>query len=203
MKIVLASGNQGKLKEFRQLLTTHHLEIYPQSDFNIKEADETGLTFIENALIKARHASRLSGLPALADDSGLAIDALGGEPGIYSARYAGEHASDQKNIDLVLKKMDDVPDMLRGARFHCVLVYLSHPEDPTPLVCHGQWQGSISRVQAGTGGFGYDPVFWVPDCHCTAAELTKEQKNTRSHRAEALNLLMSQIDLMSPPVRRV
>lgn len=199
MKVVLASGNQGKLTEFQQLLAEYQLEVFPQSEFGIQDAEETGLTFIENALIKARHASRQSGLPALADDSGLVIDALDGEPGIYSARYAGEHANDQKNIDLVLSKMADVLDLQRTARFHCVLVYLAHPEDPTPLVCHGQWQGSIAHVQTGSGGFGYDPIFWVSECRCTAAELTKEQKNARSHRAKAIKILMSQIDLISRP----
>lgn len=204
MRIVLASDNQGKLNEFQQLLSAYDIDVCPQADFAVQASEETGLTFIENALIKARHASKVSGLPALADDSGLAIDALGGAPGIYSSRYClldnaqhqEQQPTDQNNIDKVLEKMISLPDSQRMARFHCVLVYMTHPEDPTPVVCHGQWQGSISQVQKGSGGFGYDPIFWVSECRCTAAELTKEQKNARSHRGNALKLLLSQIDLI-------
>ena len=207
MKIVLASGNKGKLKEFSELLAPYDFEIFPQSDFNVEPPEETGLTFIENAIIKARYASKISGLPAIADDSGLAIDALNGQPGIYSARFSekemGGSVSDQSNIDLALKKLaalskstNETVDVDRTARFHCVLVYMAHAEDPTPVVCHGQWQGSITLTQSGAGGFGYDPVFWVPEFECTAAELTKEQKNSRSHRGQALKQLVAQMDLL-------
>ena len=206
MKIVLASGNKGKLKEFSELLAPYDFEIFPQSDFNVEPPEETGLTFIENAIIKARYASKISGLPAIADDSGLAIEALNGQPGIYSARYSekevGDKLSDQTNIDLALKNLaalsssKDGSELDRTARFHCVLVYMAHAEDPTPVVCHGQWQGSITLTQSGVGGFGYDPVFWVPEFECTAAELTKEQKNSRSHRGQALKQLIAQMDLL-------
>ena len=194
LKIVLATGNQGKLNELRQLVSQHPIELVSQADYVKQEPAETGLTFIENALIKARNASALSGLPALADDSGLAIDALGGAPGIYSARYAGAQATDQQNIALVLERMRAVANDQRGACFHCVLVYLAHPADPTPLVCHGQWRGFITEEQRGVGGFGYDPIFWVPERQCTAAELTKEQKNALSHRGSALKQLLAKMD---------
>ena len=206
MKIVLASGNKGKLKEFSELLAPYDFEIFPQSDFNVEPPEETGLTFIENAIIKARYASKISGLPAIADDSGLAIDALNGQPGIYSARYSekevGDKLTDQTNIDLALKNLaalsssQEASELDRTARFHCVLVYMAHAEDPTPVVCHGQWQGSITLNQSGVGGFGYDPVFWVPEFECTAAELTKEQKNSCSHRGQALKQLIAQMDLI-------
>jgi XTP/dITP diphosphohydrolase len=207
VKVVLASGNKGKLKEFSELLAPYDVEIIPQSEFKVEPPEETGLTFIENAIIKARYASQISGLPAIADDSGLAIDALNGQPGIYSARFSekemGENLSDQTNIDLALKKLAALSSTIkesaaidRTARFHCVLVFMAHAEDPTPIVCHGQWQGSITLNQSGVGGFGYDPVFWVPEFECTAAELTKEQKNSRSHRGQALKQLIAQMDLL-------
>lgn len=200
MKIVLASGNKGKLKEFSELLAPYDMEVFPQSDFKVVPPEETGLTFIENAIIKARYASKISGLPALADDSGLSIDALGGQPGIYSARFSdvvtGGRATDQSNIDLALEKLEGFPDAERSARFHCVLVYMVHPEDPTPLVCHGQWEGRITQIQSGVGGFGYDPVFWVSEFECTAAELDKEQKNACSHRGQALKKLIEKIKKM-------
>ena len=207
MKVVLASSNKGKLKEFSELLAPYDVEIIPQSEFKVEPPEETGLTFIENAIIKARYASQISGLPAIADDSGLAIDALNGQPGIYSARFSekemGENLSDQTNIDLALKKLAALSStnkesaaIDRAARFHCVLVYMAHAEDPTPIVCHGQWQGSITLNQSGVGGFGYDPVFWVPEFECTAAELTKEQKNSRSHRGQALKQLIAQMELL-------
>jgi len=207
VKVVLASSNKGKLKEFSELLAPYDVEIIPQSEFKVEPPEETGLTFIENAIIKARYASQISGLPAIADDSGLAIDALNGQPGIYSARFSekemGENLSDQTNIDLALKKLAALSStnkesaaIDRAARFHCVLVYMAHAEDPTPIVCHGQWQGSITLNQSGVGGFGYDPVFWVPEFECTAAELTKEQKNSRSHRGQALKQLIAQMELL-------
>jgi len=161
-----------------------------QSDLGVESAEETGLTFIENAILKARHASRITGLPAIADDSGLAVDALGGAPGIYSARYAGAETSDRANLEKLLDALTQVPDGQRKARFHCVLVFLRHADDPTPLVCHGQWEGEIAHRSSGTGGFGYDPVFYVPSEGKTAAELTQEEKRARSHRGQALTQLL-------------
>jgi XTP/dITP diphosphohydrolase len=196
MKVVLASGNKGKLKEFSQLLSSYDIEVCPQSDFDVVPPEETGLSFVENAIIKARYASTISGLPAIADDSGIAIDALKGQPGIYSARFSGEGASDQANIDLALQRLEGLPDDRRNAQFHCVLVYMTHANDPTPIICHGQWPGRITQTQSGSDGFGYDPIFWVAEQNCTAAELTKEQKNKVSHRGQALKELMSKIALI-------
>ncbi len=196
MKIVLATGNQGKLREFKALLAGHGIEVSPQSDYDFEPPEETGQSFVENAIIKARCASKMTGLPALADDSGIAIDALQGQPGIYSARFAGEGASDQDNIDLVLRKLEGLPKAERSAQFHCVLVYMSHAEDPTPLIFHARWPGSISDRQSGSEGFGYDPVFWVDDKQCTAAELTKEEKNKMSHRGQASEALLDKIELI-------
>ena len=185
-QIVLASGNAGKLKEFNQVLAGLKIEVLPQSQFNVGEVDETGLTFVENAIIKARHVSRIAGLPALADDSGLEVDALNGAPGIYSARFSGAGATDARNNALLLEKMTQVPAGQRSARFRCVLVYLRHPEDPTPLICQGSWEGTILDAPQGDNGFGYDPLFWVPDCQCSSAQLVPEQKNSRSHRGQAV-----------------
>lgn len=193
MKVVLASGNQGKVNELTQLLQAQNIELVAQSEFNLESPEETGLTFIENALIKARYAAEKTGLPAIADDSGLSIPALDGAPGIYSARYAGEQATDQSNIELVLKNLAGKQGQQRLATFNCVLVYLQHANDPTPIVCHGQWQGSIMEQQAGSGGFGYDPIFWVPDQQCSAAELSKAEKNAISHRGQALAMLLAQL----------
>lgn len=189
-KIVLASGNKGKVAELSQMLAPFQMQVIPQTDLGVSDADETGLTFIENALIKARHAALVTGLPAIADDSGLAVDALGGAPGIYSARYAGEVASDSDNIDKLLAAMQRVPPEQRGAQFHCVLVYLRHAEDPTPLVCHGVWRGQISLSRSGSNGFGYDPVFFIPEENCTSAELSRERKQQLSHRGQALSQLI-------------
>ncbi|MFI2810870.1 MULTISPECIES: RdgB/HAM1 family non-canonical purine NTP pyrophosphatase [Microbulbifer] len=185
-KIVLASGNAGKLREFSQLFSSWDIEVAPQSDFDVPEADETGLSFIENALIKARHASRISGLPALADDSGLAVDALGGAPGIYSARYAGSDASDADNNRKLLEALADVPDERRGASFHCALAFVRSHDDPVPLVCSARWSGRILREPAGEQGFGYDPLFYVEEQGCSSAELPREVKNRISHRARAV-----------------
>lgn len=193
MKVVLASGNQGKVRELSDLLKAQNIDVVAQSEFNLESPEETGLTFIENALIKARYAAAQTGLPAIADDSGISIPALKGAPGIYSARYAGEHATDQTNIDLVLKNLNGVEKHKRSAVFNCVLVYLRHADDPTPIVCHGQWQGEITESQHGQGGFGYDPIFWVPEKNCTAAELSKAEKNAISHRGKALAMLLSQL----------
>lgn len=192
-KIVLASGNAGKLRELQALLADQGLSLISQSELGLQEADETGLTFVENALLKARFASQQSGLPALADDSGLAVDALGGAPGIYSARYSGAGATDQRNIGLLLERMRDVPESERSAQFHCVLVLLRHANDPVPLICHGVWHGKILTEARGEGGFGYDPVFWVPELNCAAAELSKAQKNSISHRGRALRQLLQQL----------
>ncbi len=189
--IVLASGNAGKIRELNTLLSDLDLTVLPQSDFNVPEAIEDGLSFVENALKKARNAAQHTGLPALADDSGLAVDALNGAPGIYSARYAGNNATDEANWRKLLDQLQDVPEADRAAQFHCVLVYLRHPEDPTPLICHGTWSGHIVTQPAGEAGFGYDPVFWSPEHQCTAAELTKAQKNAISHRGQALQQLKS------------
>lgn len=193
MKVVLASSNKGKIKEFSELLKPFQFEIIPQAEFGISDADETGVTFIENALIKARHASRLSGLPALADDSGLAVAALNGAPGIYSARYAGDHGNSERNIQKLLADMQHLDDSKRAASFHCVLAFMLHANDPTPLVCDGAWHGIITLAPQGQGGFGYDPVFYVPSEGKTAAELSSESKNKISHRAIALQTLIKLI----------
>lgn len=192
-KVVLASNNPGKLAEFSVLLAPLGYTLIPQAALGIDDAEETGLTFIENAILKARHASTLSGLPALADDSGLAVAALGGAPGIYSARYAGEHADTHANIQKLLTAMTDIPDDERQAAFHCVLAFLSHDKDPTPLVCDGSWHGRILRAPRGSHGFGYDPVFFVPSEHLTAAELSPERKGEISHRGLAVSALLKQL----------
>lgn len=192
-KIVLATGNPGKVAELSQMLAPFNMQVVPQTELGVSDADETGLTFVENALLKARHAALITGLPAIADDSGLAVDALGGAPGIYSARYAGEKASDTANIDKLLAAMAQVPMAKRTAQFHCVLVYLRHAEDPTPIICHGVWPGVITVQAAGQNGFGYDPVFYVESEGCTSAELTRQRKQQLSHRGKALHQLITQL----------
>ncbi|WP_284973327.1 XTP/dITP diphosphatase [Atlantibacter hermannii] len=189
-KVVLATGNAGKVRELASLLQDFGLDIVAQTDLGVESAEETGLTFIENSILKARHAAAITGLPAIADDSGLAVDALGGAPGIYSARYAGVDASDRQNLEKLLVALKDVPDGQRQAQFHCVLVYLRHADDPTPLVFHGVWPGEITHAPAGKGGFGYDPIFYVPSEGKTAAELTREEKSAISHRGQALKQLL-------------
>ena len=189
-KVVLATGNAGKVRELASLLQDFGLDIVAQTELGVESAEETGLTFIENSILKARHAAAITGLPAIADDSGLAVDALGGAPGIYSARYAGEDASDRENLEKLLAALKDVPDSKRQAQFHCVLVYLRHAEDPTPLVFHGVWPGVVTHAPAGEGGFGYDPIFYVPSEGKTAAELTREEKSAISHRGQALKQLL-------------
>ncbi len=191
--IVLASSNAGKLCEFSHLLAGLNFEVVPQSRFNVADAKETGLTFVENAILKARHAARHTNMPALADDSGLEVDALQGAPGIYSARYAGPDASDAANLDKLLGLLKDVPEQNRSARFQCVLVYLRHALDPTPLICQGTWEGRILREPRGSGGFGYDPVFYVPTHSISAAELSPEIKNSLSHRGQALRQLLASL----------
>lgn len=185
--VVLASGNAGKIREIEAILAHH--PIVPQSQFNIAEADETASTFVENALIKARHAASHCGLPAIADDSGLAVDALGGAPGVFSARYAGIGASDADNTQKLLHAMQGVPDAERGARFICVIVFMQHALDPCPIIAEGVWEGRILHHPRGKHGFGYDPVFWVPAEQCASAELPPERKNLLSHRGQALRKL--------------
>ncbi len=190
-KIVLASGNAGKLREFQQLLAGCGFDVVPQSAYQVDNAEETGLTFVENAIIKARHACHHTGLPAIADDSGLEVDALNGRPGIYSARYAGSGASDGDNNAKLLQELHAVPEAQRTARYHCVLAFMRHAEDPTPLLCHGSWEGRILTAARGQGGFGYDPLFFVPTHGCAAAELDKDEKNRISHRGMAMADLLA------------
>ena len=191
-RIVLASGNPGKLREFQQMLAEKNVELLPQSEFDFEEAEENGLSFVENALIKARHACRETGLPALADDSGIEVDALDGEPGIYSARYAGvqgPEADSENNIKL-LGELEQVPERERSARFQCVVVFMKHALDPMPLVCQGTWEGRILFEETGSNGFGYDPLFYVPTHDCASAELEPAVKNSISHRGQALSKLV-------------
>ncbi|CAL1239606.1 RdgB/HAM1 family non-canonical purine NTP pyrophosphatase [Candidatus Methylocalor cossyra] len=188
-KILFASGNPGKLREITAILADRPVEIVPASAYALGEPAETGLTFVENALLKARHAARLSGLPAIGDDSGLEVDALGGAPGVWSARYAGEHADDAANNAKLLQELRAIPEVQRSARFRCVMVYLRHERDPSPLIAQGTWEGRILRSPRGTGGFGYDPLFFLPERGCTAAELTPQEKNRLSHRGQALRKL--------------
>jgi len=189
--VVLASNNAGKVREFNQLLAGLDFEVVPQSNYGVPEAEETGLTFVENAILKARNAAQHAGRPALADDSGLEVDALDGAPGIYSARYAGPGAGDRANLEKLLSMLNGVPEENRTARFQCVLVYMRHALDPTPLICQGTWEGRILSAARGSGGFGYDPVFFVPTHHCSSAELSPEVKNSLSHRGQALRSLVA------------
>jgi XTP/dITP diphosphohydrolase len=201
MKLVLASSNQGKLAELRDLLGDADIDLHAQSEFGVEDAEETGLTFVENAILKARHASRATGLPALGDDSGLCVDALNGAPGLYSARYSGVHGDNAANIAKLLDMLRDVPEMQRSARFVCVLAMLRHADDPQPLIAQGVWEGRILFAPRGDGGFGYDPVFFDPDVFgpdvfgpdvfgprrgMGAAELEASLKNRISHRGRAL-----------------
>lgn len=187
-KVVMASSNAGKLREIADILADLDIDIVPQSEFDVADAEENGSTFAENALIKARHASRTTGLPAIADDSGLAVDALDGAPGVHSARYSGTEASDERNIDKLLAALDGIPDERRGAAFHCVACYVAS-DDAEPVIAAGQWRGRILHERRGDGGFGYDPVFFDPDLGCSSAELRPGQKNARSHRGKALREL--------------
>ncbi|WP_346796961.1 RdgB/HAM1 family non-canonical purine NTP pyrophosphatase [Halomonas sp. Bachu 37] len=191
--LVLASGNKGKLKEFDSLLSPLGFDVRLQADFDVAEVEETGLTFVENALLKARQASRISGLPALADDSGLEVDALDGAPGIYSARFAGEPKSDARNNEALLKALSDVPEGQRSGRYWCVLVYLRHADDPVPLIVQRSWEGEILAHPRGEGGFGYDPLFWLPEQAMSVAELSAESKNRLSHRGRALQALVEML----------
>ncbi|WP_295608095.1 RdgB/HAM1 family non-canonical purine NTP pyrophosphatase [uncultured Lamprocystis sp.] len=197
--IVLASNNPGKVREFGQLLAAARIHVIPQGERGVPEVAETGLTFVENAILKARNAARFSGLAALADDSGIEVDALRGAPGIYSARFAGPGASDTDNLVKLLQDLEQVPDEQRTARYQCVLVYLRHADDPTPLICQGTWEGLIGRAPRGDAGFGYDPIFIVPSHGCTAAELAPEVKNRLSHRGQALRQLQHLLDGTAAP----
>lgn len=191
--IVLASNNAGKLREIEALLAPAGLHLIPQGQLGIDAAEETGLSFVENAILKARHAARASGLAALADDSGIEVDALDGAPGIYSARYAGEDSSDEANCDKLLQALAELPGRQRSARFQCVMVYLRHADDPTPLICQGTWEGLILDQARGQNGFGYDPIFGVPTHGVSSAELAPETKNAISHRGQALRDLVTNL----------
>ncbi len=192
-RVVLASGNAGKLREMRDLLAPLGLTIESQGDLGIDSADETGLSFVENAILKARHVARCSGRAAIADDSGLEVDALGGAPGIYSARYAGPEQNDDRNNARLLEALDEVADDERSARFQCVVVHLRHAEDPSPLICQGTWEGRILRAPRGEHGFGYDPLFLPDDAPVSAAELAPADKNRLSHRARAMHQLVERL----------
>ena len=192
-RIVLASSNPGKLAEFNDLLADSGLHVEPQSAFNVPDAEETGLTFVENALLKARHASRISGLPALADDSGLCVHHLRGAPGLFSARYSGQHGDNAANNARLLRELEGVPTEQRGAFFICLLVLLQHADDPAPLIAEGRWHGHVLTERRGAHGFGYDPLFLPEDETVSAAELPPGLKNRISHRGRALALLRSQL----------
>ncbi len=194
-KIILATNNLGKVTEFQQLLSLFNFAIIPQSALNIPAIEETGLTFVENALLKARHAALHSGLPAIADDSGLIVDALQGAPGIYSARYAGENVAAETHIQKLLSAMKEIPDAQRSAHYYCVLVYLSHPTNPVPTIVEGRLDGKILVAPQGHGGFGYDPIFFVPSHSCSAAELAAVEKNKISHRGKAMQELLKKLRL--------
>jgi len=193
--IILASGNPGKLREFAALLADLDVNVVLQSEYDVSAAEETGFTFVENALIKARHAARVSGLPALADDSGIAVDALAGAPGIYSARYAGANASDLDNLNKLIEAVRHLPEPERVARYHCVIVFLQHAGDPMPVIASGTWEGRLIDEPRGDGGFGYDPVFYLDSYQCTAAELEPADKNRLSHRGQALRGLLNQLSV--------
>jgi len=196
-RIVLASGNSGKLREFQQILGRSGMQLLSQRELGVSDAEETGLSFVENAILKARHASAATGLPALADDSGIEVDALKGRPGIYSARYAGPGASDEQNNALLLEQLREVPDPQRGARFQCVIVFMRHADDPMPFISQGTWHGRILHAPAGANGFGYDPLFHVPTHDCASAQLEPSIKNQISHRGQALRQLLQHWDALS------
>lgn len=185
-QIVLASSNQKKLAELSRILRPFNLKLTPQSAFQVEDAIEDGLTFVENAIIKARHACGKTGLPAISDDSGIEVDYLDGRPGIYSARFAGEHGDDQSNLHKLLEDLQDVKEEKRSARYQCVIVYMKHENDPTPIICHGTWEGVILKKSIGDGGFGYDPIFYCPKAKKTAAEMQPDEKAFISHRGKAL-----------------
>jgi len=193
-KLVLASGNAGKLRELSALMQDFGYALAPQSDFDVPEAEETGTTFVENAIIKARNAAEHTGLPALADDSGIEVDALQGAPGVYSARFAGANATDAANNALLVEKLKDIPEAERTARYRAVIVYMRHAGDPSPIICEGSWEGIIQLEASGDGGFGYDPYFYLPTHGCTSANLSAEEKNRLSHRGQALQQLRARLN---------
>ena len=195
--LVLASANKGKIKELQDMLVGLGINIIPQQQLGIEDAEETGLTFVENAILKARHAAEISGLPAIADDSGLEVDYLKGAPGIYSARYSGAGATDQSNLDKLMLEMRDAPADKRSARYQTVIAVMAHGSDPTPILCQGTWEGEIAFEEKGSEGFGYDPVFKPVDADCHAAELEKSVKNTISHRGKAINELLKKLKQQS------
>lgn len=188
--MILASNNQGKVDELQCLLNDAGFHVIAQSEFDVPDVDETGLTFVENALLKARHSAKLTSLPTIADDSGLVVKALNGAPGIYSARYAGDQGNDKSNNQKLLHALKAVPDEKRLAYFYCALVFMLHENDPTPIICLGRWNGTILHEERGNGGFGYDPLFYIPELGCTSAELSKEHKSQISHRGQALKQLI-------------
>ena len=188
-KVVLATGNVGKIEEIAAIFGDLNMEIVPQSDFGLESAEETGETFLENALLKAVYAANQSGLPAIADDSGIAVDVLGGRPGVWSARYAGQHATDGENLDLLLRDLGSVPDEKRVGGFHCAAVFVRSGDDKEPVVAQAVWRGTILRERRGTRGFGYDPVFFDPTIMKTGAEMSREEKNSISHRGKAFRKL--------------
>jgi XTP/dITP diphosphohydrolase len=190
-KIVLATNNPGKVREINEMLAGYDLSVVSQSAFNVPDIEETGLTFVENALLKARNACMHTGFPAIADDSGLEVDALNGAPGIYSARYAGQGATDEANLQQLLDDLREIPQSGRTARFQCLMVYLRHPHDPTPRIFQGTWEGRVLDAPRGENGFGYDPVFFVPTHNCASAELEPDIKNSLSHRGQALRALVA------------
>ena len=189
-RVVLATGNKGKVRELGELLANFEMEVVPQTEFNVEEAEESGLTFVENAILKARNAAAQTGLPAIADDSGLEVDYLKGAPGIYSARYAGEDGNDPANNQKLLKALEGVDEAERTARFQCVMVYMRHQNDPVPLIAQGSWEGRILTAAQGENGFGYAPIFFVPEEGRSSAELAAEVKNRLSHRGQALKKLV-------------
>jgi len=192
-ELVLASDNRGKLNELTALLSDSGFSVVGQGALGVTPAEETGETFVENAILKARNAALQTGRPAIADDSGLEVDVLNGAPGVYSARFAGDHASDSDNVTQLLSRLENIPWEDRNARFRCLMVYLRRADDPAPLICEGTWSGVVTQAPSGQNGFGYDPVFWVPDEGCTAAELDSERKNGLSHRARALRMLVERL----------
>ena len=192
-KLVLASSNPGKLRELSALLKDSDYQIIPQADFNVPDVAETGTTFVENAIIKARHAAQYTDCPAVADDSGIVVDALNGEPGVYSARFAGNNASDDANNALLVEKLRSISEAKRSARYQAVIVYMRNAADPSPIICEGSWEGRIVLEARGSGGFGYDPYFYLPDYGCTSAELSADEKNRISHRGQALRLLLERL----------
>lgn len=191
--VVLASDNQGKIREINSLLRNTPLEVVGQGSLGVEPIEETGTTFIDNALLKARNAARQTGLAAIADDSGLEVDALGGRPGVYSARFAGPQATDTANVEKLLAALDGIPPDERSARFRCAMVYVTHADDADPLICEGAWEGNIITEPRGDNGFGYDPIFWIEGEKATAAELAPERKNILSHRGQALRMLVAQL----------